>query len=101
MRIGHGGSAQRFSIKAARARLNDYLHSNKAVTPSNAPAGRREQRWSISFYNARKGINSDKSYEHARARDGMLCHFDCEENQHLTDRAEGYFALTIVRFDNR
>lgn len=27
----------------------------------------------IFFYNARNGINNEKSYEHAQARDGMIC----------------------------
>lgn len=66
-------------LRTDMARVNGYLHRIKAV-PSKQCACMREKRWSIFFYYARNGMNSEKSYEYARLRGGMICPSDMEES---------------------
>lgn len=50
------------------------------------------------MYSARNGIKGEKSYEHARARDGMISPSDWEESQHQTDRTGNQ---TWAQFERR
>lgn len=68
--VALGGRLTLAQWRTGMARLNGYLPVSRQRLPSNTRAGRREKRWSIFFCNARNGMNSEKSYEHAREEDG-------------------------------